>query len=247
MKALRFPDSLVLIFSLIVAAQLLSYVLPAGKFEQAMVGEPGHEREQVVPGSYQAIPEEEREPLPAYCFLTAIPKGMSRAADIIFFVFIVGGVIGVMRATGAIDALIGAAIKGLGKSPILLVGGMTHAVRGRLVDHRHGRGVHALHPAAGDHVPGAAHGRDRRHGHRLRGRWNRLRLRGAQSLHGGHRPGHRRAGADVGLVVPALLWRSCLLVAVHHICATRGACATIPRAAWCTTWTTRAASRCRRM
>ncbi len=124
MKSSRFPDSLVLLFALVVVAQLLSYVLPAGEFERRAVGEAGHTREQVVPGSYQVIPDEEHEPLPAWAFLTAVPKGLAKAADIIFLVFIVGGAIGVIRATGATDALIGAAVKNMGGSPILLVGGM---------------------------------------------------------------------------------------------------------------------------
>jgi uncharacterized ion transporter superfamily protein YfcC len=49
---------------------------------------------------------------------------MEKAADIIFFVLIVGGVIAVIRATGAIDALIGTAISKLGDSPMLLTAGM---------------------------------------------------------------------------------------------------------------------------
>jgi uncharacterized ion transporter superfamily protein YfcC len=124
MKASRFPDSLVLIFSMIVLAQLLGYVLPAGQFERAQVGEPGHTHEQVVPGSYQAIPEEDRQALSPFAFLIAIPKGMANAGDIIFFVFIIGGAIGVIRATGAIDAMIGASVKGFGGNPVLLVTGM---------------------------------------------------------------------------------------------------------------------------
>ncbi|MBU0756370.1 MAG: TIGR00366 family protein [Planctomycetes bacterium] len=124
MKKSWFPDSLVLIFALIVVAQFVSYLLPAGRYERVLVGEPGHQREQVVPGSYRVIPEEEREPLPIYAFLTSIPKGMADAADIIFFVFIIGGAIGAMRASGATDALIGAAVKNFSGNPILLVTGM---------------------------------------------------------------------------------------------------------------------------
>ncbi|MCA9666966.1 MAG: YfcC family protein [Myxococcales bacterium] len=110
----RFPDALVLIVALIALAQLLTYVLPAGQYKR--------EGRKVVANTYKTI---ERPALPAYTFFTAIPKGMAKAADIIFFVFIVGGVIGVVRATGAIDALIAAAIRRLGNSPVLLVGGMT--------------------------------------------------------------------------------------------------------------------------
>jgi len=124
MKLSRFPDSLVLLFALILLAQILSYVLPAGAYQLQSVGQPGHERQQVVPGTYEPLPAEETTPLPPLTFLTAISKGMYDAADIIFFVFIVGGAIGIIRATGATDALIGAAVKRLGGSPVLLVGGM---------------------------------------------------------------------------------------------------------------------------
>ena len=112
-RARRFPDSLVLIFTLIVLAQGATYVLPAGEFER--------DGRQVIRGTYHRV---EAEPLPPFAFLTAIPSGLAEAQDIIFFVFIVGGVIAVIRATGAIDALIGAAIRHLGSRPAYLVTGM---------------------------------------------------------------------------------------------------------------------------
>ena len=109
----RFPDSLVLLFSLIILAQLATYVLPAGEFER--------DGQQVIRGSYHRV---EADPLPPYAFLTSVPAGLAAAQDIIFFVFIVGGVIAVIRATGAVDALIGAAIRHLGSRPAPLIGGM---------------------------------------------------------------------------------------------------------------------------
>ena len=109
----RFPDALVLICGLILLAQLATYVLPAGEFER--------EGRQVVRGTYHAVAA---APLPIFTFLTAVPAGLADAADIIFFILIVGGVFGVLRATGAIDALIGLAIHRLGGRPVLLVGGM---------------------------------------------------------------------------------------------------------------------------
>ena len=43
----RFPDSLVLIFGLILLAQLATYILPAGEFER--------QGRQVVRGTYHAV------------------------------------------------------------------------------------------------------------------------------------------------------------------------------------------------
>ena len=109
----RLPHSLVLIFWLIVCAQVATYVLPAGVFERS-----GRE---VIGGTYHAV---DAQPLPVYTFLTAIPVGMVDAADIIIFILIIGGAFGVLRATGTVDALIGMAIYRLGGRPGWLVGGM---------------------------------------------------------------------------------------------------------------------------
>jgi uncharacterized ion transporter superfamily protein YfcC len=160
MKKIAFPDALVLIFAMIVLAQIATYFLPAGEFdrelqpaeaaaaevvtipegavletpdgvsvvlpeERRIVLPAGTERmapgRKVQPGTYHRV---DAEPLPWHASLTKIPVGMEKAAEIIFFVLIVGGVIAVVRRTGAIDALIGTAIKRLGGSPLLLTGGM---------------------------------------------------------------------------------------------------------------------------
>ena len=111
--ARRLPDSIVLIFLLIVLAQAASYVIPAGEFER--------DGRQVIEGTYRAV---KAEPLPPLTFLTAVPAALAAAQEIIFFVFLVGGVIRVVRATGAIDAVIGWAISRLGARPAWLVAGM---------------------------------------------------------------------------------------------------------------------------
>ena len=80
-------------------------------------------RKRVVPGTYAVVSG--GETLPWHATLTSIAKGFEAAQDIIFFVFVVGGVIGIVRATGAIDALIGHAIQTFSGQPVLLVAGMT--------------------------------------------------------------------------------------------------------------------------
>lgn len=84
----------------------------------------------VVPGSYAVIERNEglrwTTPFEAlWKVLLSISKGFAEAADIIFFVFVVGGVIAILRATGAIDALIGRAIGGFSNRPVLLIAIMT--------------------------------------------------------------------------------------------------------------------------
>ncbi|MDJ0750245.1 MAG: Na+/H+ antiporter NhaC family protein [Woeseiaceae bacterium] len=115
-------DSLVLIFSFIVLAQLLSYVVPHGQFERAALPDQPN-RIAVVPGTYESLGPGEREVLPPWHFLLAISDGFSSAQAIIFLIFLVGGVIAVLRQTGAIDAALHGAVERLGRSPWILIGG----------------------------------------------------------------------------------------------------------------------------
>jgi uncharacterized ion transporter superfamily protein YfcC len=115
-------DSLALIFSFIILAQLLSYAVPHGQFERAQ--SPDHpDRTVVVAGTYELLPADESVTLPPWHFLLAITEGLGSAQSIIFLIFVVGGVIAVLRKTGAIDAALHGAVDKLGKNPWLLIAG----------------------------------------------------------------------------------------------------------------------------
>ena len=115
-------DSLALIFSFIVVAQLLSYVVPHGEFERQPYPE-NPNRSMVVGGTYEVLSAENNIDIAPWHFLLAIPKGMEAGQDIIFLIFLVGGVIAVLRKTGAIDAALHSAVAKLGKSPWILIAG----------------------------------------------------------------------------------------------------------------------------
>jgi len=118
MARFRVPHTLVLLFAMIVMALVLSYVLPQGEFERF---ENANGRQQVKAGTYTVLKEVERvSPLAIF---TAIPRGFEAAAEIIFFVFIAGGMFAVLRRTGTVDALIGLLLDKLGGAPQLLIGG----------------------------------------------------------------------------------------------------------------------------
>ncbi|MBT8080855.1 MAG: TIGR00366 family protein [Gammaproteobacteria bacterium] len=113
-------DSLVLIFSFIVVAQLLSYVVTQGTFDrEPFQNDPN--RMVVVAGTFEAVAAEDEVRLPAWHFLIGITKGLAGAQDIIFLIFIVGGVIEVIRRTGAIDAALHRSVERLGHSPWILI------------------------------------------------------------------------------------------------------------------------------
>lgn len=115
-------DSLVLIFSIIVVAQLLVYVIPQGTFDREPYPEnPG--RSMVVPDTYARADAGSAADLKPWYFLLAIPKGFAEAQEIIFLIFIVGGVIAILRQSGAIDAFLHKAVLRLGHSPWILIAG----------------------------------------------------------------------------------------------------------------------------
>jgi uncharacterized ion transporter superfamily protein YfcC len=116
----KVPHTLVLLFGMIVVAQILTWVLPQGSYERV---ENAEGREEVVADSFTPLDEAER--LPAWAFLTSVPRGFAAAGDIIFFVFLIGGAFGVFRATGSADALIGRLLEKLGgKAWALVLGGV---------------------------------------------------------------------------------------------------------------------------
>lgn len=115
---LRVPHTLVLLFSMVLIAQGLTYLLPAGQFQRE-VNE--HGREEVLAGTYARLDHADR--LPWHAAFTAIPEGFAAAQDIIFFVFLVGGAFAVLRRSGAVDALIGWLLERFSGRPGWLIAG----------------------------------------------------------------------------------------------------------------------------
>jgi len=104
---------ILIMLGMLLVAVLLTHVIPSGKFER--------HAGQVVPGSYHMVaksvgagellaartPAASDQPARAAGFvalLAAIPAGMIASSGLIFMVLFFGGLFGVLRCTGAIDA-----------------------------------------------------------------------------------------------------------------------------------------------
>ncbi|MEX0778487.1 MAG: hypothetical protein WD491_09965 [Balneolales bacterium] len=112
---LKMPHTLTLLFFLMVAALIATWIVPQGSFDTQLV----NGREAVVAGSFELANEQDyMSPLELF---TAVPRAFAAAQDIIFFLFIIGGVLAVIRKTGAIDALLGRLLDKLGKKPGTLI------------------------------------------------------------------------------------------------------------------------------
>ncbi|MDX1517622.1 MAG: TIGR00366 family protein [Woeseiaceae bacterium] len=115
-------DSLVLIVSFIIVAQLLAYVVPQGEYDRIPYPE-NPSRSMVVPGTYESLAGDAAVSIPPWHFLLAVSDGFASAQDIIFLVFIIGGVIAVLRRTGAIDAGLHRAVALIGGKPWIMIAG----------------------------------------------------------------------------------------------------------------------------
>lgn len=115
-KKIKVPHTYVILCSIILLAVIGTFILTPGVYDRVKDERTG--RTLVDPLSYHSV-----EPSPVYPFeaFRAIPKGMIAASEIVFFIFICGGVFTVLQATGAIDAGLSKTIVAMrGKEKLLI-------------------------------------------------------------------------------------------------------------------------------
>jgi uncharacterized ion transporter superfamily protein YfcC len=96
----KVPDVFVIVFCLIIFAAILTWILPGGSFERRQEEINGHPRQVLVQGSFEF-----REAVPqTFSIVTAPLKGFIKLADIIVFIFIVGGAFFILNESGSIAA-----------------------------------------------------------------------------------------------------------------------------------------------
>lgn len=106
------PHAFVMMLLIITTAVGLTWVVPSGRFQRDEAG-------LVEPGTYTRIakdysidaalgrgeaPEGMARPESPVRILSSIPVGMEHAAELIFMIMFIGGMFGVLSATGALDA-----------------------------------------------------------------------------------------------------------------------------------------------
>jgi len=137
--ATRFPTAYTILFLLIIFVAALTWIIPAGQYDRAMNEEVG--REVAVPGTYQTVDPNPQGFMEVMLAPTAgfydPDSYVANAIDVALFVLFLGGFLGVMNATGAIDTGIRSAMRHLkGREvwmiPILMslfaIGGTTYGM-----------------------------------------------------------------------------------------------------------------------
>lgn len=109
----RCMDPILLIGSIIVLAAMLTWLLPAGRFDRTHDSLTG--QTVVVPGSFKLVP---RNPVYPWGALMSIPQGLAETAEVVFFVLLAGAAISVVEATGAISNFLNHLMRRFCGSPI---------------------------------------------------------------------------------------------------------------------------------
>jgi uncharacterized ion transporter superfamily protein YfcC len=93
----KIPDSLVIVFFILILMTLLTWIIPSGAFDRTTF----NDRTVVIANSYHPT---EASPQNIWNLMESPFLGFIEAARIIGFVLLVGGAFGLVMATGAIDA-----------------------------------------------------------------------------------------------------------------------------------------------
>lgn len=114
-KKWEMPDTYVMLFLVLLAAVVATYVTPAGMFEREVVD--GVER--VVPNTYSSV---ESNPAGIMDIFLALQAGMVQSGSLIFLVLFAGGAFEIIERTGAIrGGMLSVINKTKGKELLLIV------------------------------------------------------------------------------------------------------------------------------
>jgi uncharacterized ion transporter superfamily protein YfcC len=111
---IKMPHTFVLLTTLAIIAGLLTYVIPAGSYDRVEV----NNRTVVDPATFHEV---EAVPATLFSVVQSFPKGLEQAAQIVFFIFIIGGAFFAVTKTGVFDVGIAIAVKKLSNKGIILI------------------------------------------------------------------------------------------------------------------------------
>lgn len=115
-KKFQMPHIYVILVAFILVTAAATYLVPAGVFDR--IDGPIEGRQVVDPDSFRYI---ESSPVGFLDLMKAIPTGLVRAADIIFFTFVVGGTFFIFQRTGLIEIGVGKLTKRFANNSIMVI------------------------------------------------------------------------------------------------------------------------------
>lgn len=102
-NGIKVPHTLVIIFSIIILMAIATYIVPGGSYERIVADVNGQSKTVVLNGSFQYVQNKAQG---LFSVMQAPIKGLEQSAEIIAFLFIVGGAFSLITRTKAIDSAI---------------------------------------------------------------------------------------------------------------------------------------------
>lgn len=123
-KTFSFPTAFTILFGLILFVAALTWIVPAGQYDRVMNETLG--KEVPIPGTYHEVEANPQRLLRSVLMAPIAGMydpagGTARAIDVALFVLMIGGFLGVVNKTGAIDAGIGRAMRALRGKEIWMI------------------------------------------------------------------------------------------------------------------------------
>ncbi|WP_020008216.1 YfcC family protein [Salinicoccus albus] len=110
----RIPHPLALLFFIVVAASVLTYIIPAGSYDRETVDD----ATRTIPGSFEYGAG---NPVGIMDLFTAIPEGFQEMADIVFITFAAAMMFGLLEKTGMLENTVGTLIRKIGMKRRFLI------------------------------------------------------------------------------------------------------------------------------
>lgn len=113
-KRIKTPHTYALLLSIIVCASILTYIIPAGAYDR----EKKDGQTLVISGTYHEI---KQHGVSFFDIFRAIPEGLISGAEIVFYIFLVGGAFGIVHKTGAFENGVNTVMQALGRFKALMI------------------------------------------------------------------------------------------------------------------------------
>ena len=115
---IKVPHTLVIIFSIIILMAIATYIVPGGAYERVATEVNGQTRTVVLNDSFTYV---ENEAQGLFQVMQAPVKGIEQSAEIIAFLFVVGGAFSLITRTKAIDSAIAKVVNVFKGNELLII------------------------------------------------------------------------------------------------------------------------------
>jgi uncharacterized ion transporter superfamily protein YfcC len=99
LKNFKVPNNIVIVFSIIILAAVLTWIVPGGRYDRQTIKVNGVEREVIVNNTYQHVDSQPQ----TWQIFSAFYKGFIKMSHIIVFILMIGGAFWIMNETKSID------------------------------------------------------------------------------------------------------------------------------------------------